>query len=151
MLDPAAANYWLPVDQYIGTEHAIMHLMYFRFFHKLMRDAGLVDLDERQAPAVSGHGAGRRLHYTGNSGERLGIPVDATVERDDKGRIIKATDPQGRELVYAGMSKMSKSKNNGIDPGDGGKYGADTVRLFKHVRFTGRNDAGVAVIRRGRG
>ena len=72
------------------------------------------------------------FYYTGNSGERVWVsPVDATVERDDKGRIIKATDPQGRELVYAGMSKMSKSKNNGIDPQEMvEKYGADTVRLF---------------------
>ena len=72
------------------------------------------------------------FYYTGNSGERVWVsPVDATVERDEKGRIIKATDPQGRELVYAGMSKMSKSKNNGIDPQVMvEKYGADTVRLF---------------------
>lgn len=113
MLDPAAANYWLPVDQYIGgIEHAIMHLMYFRFFHKLMRDAGLVDSDEPAKRLLcQGMVLADAFYYTGNSGERVWVsPVDATVERDDKGRIIKATDPQGRELVYAGMSKMSKSK-----------------------------------------
>ncbi|NRN14700.1 MULTISPECIES: leucine--tRNA ligase [Serratia] len=134
MLDPAAANYWLPVDQYIGgIEHAIMHLMYFRFFHKLMRDAGLVDSDEPAKRLLcQGMVLADAFYYTGNSGERVWVsPVDATVERDDKGRIIKATDPQGRELVYAGMSKMSKSKNNGIDPQEMvEKYGADTVRLF---------------------
>ncbi|QUJ06952.1 class I tRNA ligase family protein [Salmonella enterica subsp. enterica] len=58
MLDSKAANYWLPVDIYIGgIEHAIMHLLYFRFFHKLMRDAGMVTSDEPAAIAVSGHGA----------------------------------------------------------------------------------------------
>ena len=134
MLDPAAANYWLPVDQYVGgIEHAIMHLMYFRFFHKLMRDAGLVDSDEPAKRLLcQGMVLADAFYYTGNSGERIWVsPADAIVERDEKGRITKATDPQGHELVYAGMSKMSKSKNNGIDPQvmvD--KYGADTVRLF---------------------
>jgi leucyl-tRNA synthetase len=72
------------------------------------------------------------FYYTGHSGERIWVsPVDARVERDEKGRIIKARDPEGHELVYAGMSKMSKSKNNGIDPQVMvKKYGADTVRLF---------------------
>ncbi|MFZ4834341.1 leucine--tRNA ligase [Rouxiella sp. Mn2063] len=134
MLDPAAANYWLPVDQYVGgIEHAIMHLMYFRFFHKLMRDAGLVNSDEPAKRLLcQGMVLADAFYYTGNSGERVWVsPVDATVERDEKGRIVKATDPQGRELVYAGMSKMSKSKNNGIDPQVMvEKYGADTVRLF---------------------
>jgi leucyl-tRNA synthetase len=134
MLDPAAANYWLPVDQYVGgIEHAIMHLMYFRFFHKLMRDAGLVDSDEPAKRLLcQGMVLADAFYHTGSNGERIWVsPTDATVERDEKGRITKATDPQGRELVYAGMSKMSKSKNNGIDPQvmvD--KYGADTVRLF---------------------
>lgn len=134
MLDPAAANYWLPVDQYVGgIEHAIMHLMYFRFFHKLMRDAGLVDSDEPAKRLLcQGMVLADAFYYTGTSGERVWVsPVDATVERDEKGRIVKATDPEGRELVYAGMSKMSKSKNNGIDPQVMvEKYGADTVRLF---------------------
>ncbi|KAA8728902.1 leucine--tRNA ligase [Ewingella americana] len=134
MLDPAAANYWLPVDQYVGgIEHAIMHLMYFRFFHKLMRDAGLVNSDEPAKRLLcQGMVLADAFYYTGNGGERVWVsPVDATVERDEKGRIVKATDPQGRELVYAGMSKMSKSKNNGIDPQVMvEKYGADTVRLF---------------------
>lgn len=134
MLDPAAANYWLPIDQYIGgIEHAIMHLMYFRFFHKLMRDAGLVDSDEPAKRLLcQGMVLSDAFYYTGDSGERIWVsPTVATVERDDKGRIVKATDPKGRELVYAGMSKMSKSKNNGIDPQKiVEKYGADTLRLF---------------------
>ena len=134
MLDPAAANYWLPVDQYVGgIEHAIMHLMYFRFFHKLMRDAGLVNSDEPAKRLLcQGMVLADAFYYSGANGERNWVsPVDVTVERDEKGRITKATDPQGRELVYAGMSKMSKSKNNGIDPQVMvEKYGADTVRLF---------------------
>ncbi|MFJ1229143.1 leucine--tRNA ligase [Yersinia proxima] len=134
MLDPAAANYWLPVDQYVGgIEHAIMHLMYFRFFHKLLRDAGLVDSDEPAKRLLcQGMVLADAFYYTGSNGERIWVsPVDAIVERDDKGRIVKATDAEGHELVYAGMSKMSKSKNNGIDPQVMvEKYGADTVRLF---------------------
>jgi len=134
MLDPAAANYWLPVDQYVGgIEHAIMHLMYFRFYHKLMRDAGLVTSDEPAKRLLcQGMVLADAFYYLGDSGEQIWVsPADVDVERDDKGRITKAIDAQGRELVYAGMSKMSKSKNNGIDPQIMvKKYGADTVRLF---------------------
>ncbi|KHT28261.1 leucine--tRNA ligase [Pectobacterium carotovorum] len=134
MLDPAAANYWLPVDQYVGgIEHAIMHLMYFRFFHKLMRDAGLVTSDEPAKRLLcQGMVLADAFYYLGNNGERVWVsPTNVTVERDEKGRIVKAVDNEGRDVVYAGMSKMSKSKNNGIDPQVMvEKYGADTVRLF---------------------
>ncbi|GKX60551.1 leucine--tRNA ligase [Leminorella grimontii] len=134
MLDPAAANYWLPVDQYVGgIEHAIMHLMYFRFFHKLMRDAGLVNSDEPAKRLLcQGMVLADAFYYTSPTNERIWVsPKDVTVERDDKQRIVKAFDKEGRELVYTGMTKMSKSKNNGIDPQDiVEKYGADTVRLF---------------------
>lgn len=154
MLDPAAANYWLPVDQYIGgIEHAIMHLMYFRFFHKLMRDAGLVDSDEPAKRLLcQGMVLADAFYYTGNNGERNWVsPVDATIERDEKGRITKATDPQGRELVYAGMSKMSKSKNQRHRPaGNGGKIRRRYRASVYDVRVTGGNDAGMAGIRRGR-
>ncbi|MBK4724774.1 leucine--tRNA ligase [Pantoea agglomerans] len=134
MLDPAAANYWLPVDQYVGgIEHAIMHLLYFRFFHKLLRDTGLVNSDEPAKRLLcQGMVLADAFYYLGTSGERNWVsPVDVTVERDEKGRITKASDAEGHELVYAGMSKMSKSKNNGIDPQIMvERYGADTVRLF---------------------
>ncbi|MFW0697295.1 leucine--tRNA ligase [Pantoea sp. R13S299] len=134
MLDPAAANYWLPVDQYVGgIEHAIMHLMYFRFFHKLLRDAGLVNSNEPAKRLLcQGMVLADAFYYLGNNGERNWVsPVDVEVERDEKGRITKAVDTQGREVIYAGMSKMSKSKNNGIDPQlMVERYGADTVRLF---------------------
>ncbi|QYJ79648.1 leucine--tRNA ligase [Shewanella acanthi] len=135
MLDPTKANYWLPVDQYIGgIEHACMHLLYFRFFHKLLRDAGLVNSNEPAKQLLTqGMVLADAFYYTNDKGARVWVsPLDVvTTEKDDKGRITKAIDKDGNELVYTGMSKMSKSKNNGIDPQVMvEKYGADTVRLF---------------------
>src|SRR5699024_9906761 len=134
MLDPEQANYWLPVDQYIGgIEHACMHLLYARFFHKLLRDAGLVDSDEPfKRLLCQGMVLADAFYHTDTKGARTWVsPLDANVERDKKGRITRATDNQGNELAYTGMTKMSKSKNNGIDPQVMiEKYGADTVRLF---------------------
>ena len=135
MLDPAQANHWLPVDQYIGgIEHAILHLLYARFFHKLLRDQGLVDSNEpfkkllTQGMVLSD--AFFKLDEKGTKEWILLDDVDSQV--NDKGQIIGATQKStGDALEHAGMSKMSKSKNNGIDPQvmiD--KYGADTVRLF---------------------
>ncbi len=139
MIDPAKANYWLPVDQYIGgIEHAILHLLYARFFHKLLRDVGLVKCDE---PFKSLLCQGMVLAETfyreaDNGGQDWIAPNDVDVERDDKGIITKATSKvDGKPVISAGMSKMSKSKNNGIDPQEViKKYGADTVRLF--IMFT---------------
>ncbi len=134
MLDAEEANYWLPVDQYIGgIEHATMHLLYFRFFHKLLRDAGFVTSDEPADKLLcQGMVLADAFYYTSPTNERIWVsPTQVTLERDEKGRIIKATAPEGRELVHSGMTKMSKSKNNGIDPQEMvEKYGADTVRLF---------------------
>ena len=134
MLDKDESNYWLPVDQYIGgIEHATMHLLYFRFFHKLLRDAGFVTSDEPAKKLLcQGMVLADAFYYTSPTNERIWVsPTQVTLERDEKGRIIKATDPEGRELVHTGMTKMSKSKNNGIDPQEMvEKYGADTVRLF---------------------
>ena len=134
MLDKDEANYWLPVDQYIGgIEHATMHLLYFRFFHKLLRDADFVTSDEpAQKLLCQGMVLADAFYYTSPTNERIWVsPTQVTLERDEKGRIIKATDLEGRELVHTGMTKMSKSKNNGIDPQEMvEKYGADTVRLF---------------------
>lgn len=134
MLDVNAANYWLPIDLYIGgIEHAIMHLLYFRFFHKLLRDAGMVQSDEPAKQLIClGMVLADAFYYTGESGQRVWVsPLDVTTQRDEKGRIVSAVDKDGNQLVYSGMSKMSKSKNNGIDPQEMvDKYGADTVRLF---------------------
>ncbi|MDO6687621.1 MULTISPECIES: leucine--tRNA ligase [unclassified Agarivorans] len=134
MLDPEQANYWLPVDQYIGgIEHAILHLLYARFFHKLLRDSGLVDSDEPfKRLLTQGMVLADAFYYEDEKGGKVWVsPVDAVTEKDEKGRITSAKTAEGKALIYAGMSKMSKSKNNGIDPQimvD--KYGADTVRLF---------------------
>ena len=133
MVDKDAANYWLPVDQYIGgIEHAVMHLLYSRFFHKLLRDAGMVESDEPfKRLLCQGMVLADAFYYLDN-GTRVWVsPIDVQVTRDEKGNIVKAIDNEGHELVHEGMIKMSKSKNNGIDPEDMVKlYGADTVRLF---------------------
>lgn len=133
MLDTDKANYWLPVDQYIGgIEHACMHLLYARFFHKLLRDSGMVKSDEPFTRLLcQGMVLADAFYYTENGARVWVSPVDVKVERDEKGRIVKAVDNEGREVIHAGMTKMSKSKNNGIDPQlMVERYGADTVRLF---------------------
>ncbi|WP_151704090.1 leucine--tRNA ligase [Nitrincola alkalilacustris] len=135
MLDPTHSGYWLPVDQYIGgIEHAILHLLYARFFHKLMRDEGLVDSDEPFTRLLCQGMVLAETYYRddANGGKTWISPQDVITETDDKGRIISARHKaDGEPVMSSGMSKMSKSKNNGIDPQvmiD--RYGADTVRLF---------------------
>lgn len=135
MLDPEKANYWLPVDQYIGgIEHAILHLLYARFFHKLLRDVGLVSSDEpfKQLLCQGMVLAETFYRETDNGGKQWFSPQDITIERDEKGRITSAVlASDGKPVISSGMSKMSKSKNNGIDPQKViDQYGADTVRLF---------------------
>jgi leucyl-tRNA synthetase len=139
MIDPAKANYWLPVDQYIGgIEHAILHLLYSRFFHKLLRDVGLVECDEPYKKLLCQGMVLADTYYreADNGAQEWIAPNDVTVERDDKGQITSAISKvDGEAVISAGMSKMSKSKNNGIDPQSViQKYGADTVRLF--IMFT---------------
>ncbi len=135
MLNSEEANHWLPVDQYIGgIEHATMHLLYFRFFHKLMRDAGLVNSDE---PARKLLTQGMVLSDTFVTRDEKGIKhyhsaEEVEVEKDSKGKAISGKlVSTGEDVILAGMEKMSKSKNNGVDPQALiNEYGADTARLY---------------------
>ncbi|WP_035383178.1 leucine--tRNA ligase [Ferriphaselus sp. R-1] len=156
------AHQWLPVDQYIGgIEHAILHLLYARFFSKLMRDVGVFGEVGRKAPHPNpppgGEGAsGARsafqpldepfknlltqgmvvaptFYREGEGGKKLWInPADVDVATDERGRPVGATlKSDGQPVVIGGTEKMSKSKNNGVDPqAIIDQYGADTARLF---------------------
>ncbi|MET4568295.1 leucine--tRNA ligase [Rhodanobacter soli] len=129
------ANYWLPVDQYIGgIEHAIMHLLYFRFYHKLLRDAGMVHSDEPARNLLCQGMVIAETFYRDNAdGSKDWInPAAVEVQRDERGRVAGALlKADGQSVHIGGTEKMSKSKNNGIDPQTMvDKYGADTVRLF---------------------
>ena len=135
MLDKKAANYWLPVDQYIGgIEHAILHLLYARFFHKLMRDEGLIDSDEPFKDLLTQGMVVAETYYrtTANGGKDWFNPADVEVERDAKAKVIGARlKTDGLPVEIGGTEKMSKSKNNGVDPQAMiDAYGADTCRLF---------------------
>src|SRR5690606_30668101 len=135
MVDPAAANHWLPVDQYIGgIEHAILHLLYARFFHKLMRDEGLVNSDEPFTNLLTQGMVVAETYYRTlpNGGKDWFNPADVDVERDSKGKILSARlKSDGLPVEIGGVEKMSKSKNNGVDPQAMIEaYGADTCRLF---------------------
>ncbi|MDX1800506.1 MAG: leucine--tRNA ligase [Marinobacter sp.] len=135
MLDPDAANYWLPVDQYIGgIEHAILHLLYARFFHKLLRDVGLVNSSEPfKRLLCQGMVLADTFYREDDNGGKVWIsPSDVTVEKNDKGQVTAAYDSRDHQpVVNGGTTKMSKSKNNGIDPqAIIDQHGADTVRLF---------------------
>ncbi len=134
MLDPERANYWLPVDQYVGgIEHAILHLLYARFYHKLLRDEGLVTSSEPFKSLLCQGMVLAESFYKDIAGRKQWLsPSEVTVERDSKGLTLRAVETAtGEEVHSGGISKMSKSKNNGVDPQTAiDKHGADTVRLF---------------------
>ena len=128
-------DYWMPMDQYIGgIEHAILHLLYARFWTKVMRDMGLVTFNE---PFTNLLTQGMVLNDTYYREDAAGKktwynPAEVEVSTDERGRPLGAVlKADGQPVVIGGVEKMSKSKNNGIDPQaliD--QYGADTARLF---------------------
>jgi leucyl-tRNA synthetase len=133
-------QYWMPMDQYIGgIEHAILHLLYARFWTKVMRDMGLVKFDEPFTRLLT---QGMVLnHIFFRKGEKGGIeyfpPDEVAIVHDTEGRIVGATAKRdGAPVEYGGVGTMSKSKLNGVDPQDIiDRYGADTARLY--VMFAG--------------
>ena len=129
------ADYWMPMDQYIGgIEHAILHLLYSRFWTKVMNELGLVKFKEPATALLTQGMVLNDTYYTEEAnGKKTWInPDDVDVRFDDKGRPVSAKLTQTGVAVHiGGVEKMSKSKNNGIDPQaliD--QYGADTARLF---------------------
>jgi leucyl-tRNA synthetase len=134
MID-ARNDYWMPMDQYIGgIEHAVLHLLYARFWTKVMRDFGLVKFDE---PFTNLLTQGMVLNETYYREEASGKkhwfnPDDVTLTTDERGRPVSAVlKADGQPVSLGGIEKMSKSKNNGIDPQvQIEQYGADTARLF---------------------
>ncbi len=129
------ADQWMPVDQYIGgIEHAILHLLYARFWTRLMRDAGLIGIDEPfKRLLTQGMVLAETYYREDDSGRKIWFnPDDVEVQRDGKGGIASAVlEADGKPVTPGGIEKMAKSKNNGVDPQAlVDRYGADTVRLF---------------------
>ena len=135
LVDKEAADYWLQVDQYVGgVEHAILHLLYARFFHKMMRDEGLVSSDEPFKRLLTQGMVVCETFYRvlPNGSLDWVAPQEVVLERNTKGKIVAAKHRiDGLPVAVGGIEKMSKSKNNGVDPQEFiEKHGADTTRLF---------------------
>ncbi len=141
--DPETAAYWTPVDQYIGgDDHAVMHLIYARFWTKVMRDLGLVNFDEPFKRLLTQGMVVGETFFDDSTGKRIYFsPDQVSVKRDSKGRVTSAIvsepgavatgSPQHPQTVKHAIERMSKSKGNGVDPDEMVEiYGADAARLF---------------------
>src|ERR1019366_140330 len=130
----AGTRYWMPMDQYIGgVEHAILHLLYARFWTKVMRDMGLVEIDEPFTRLLT---QGMVLNHvwarqTPQGGIDYFPPEEVTPVADGEGRPSEGRLADGSAVEYRGMLKMGKTERNGVDPQELiDRYGADTARLF---------------------
>jgi leucyl-tRNA synthetase len=126
-------QYWMPMDQYIGgIEHAILHLLYARFWTKVMRDLGLVKIDEPFTKLLTQGMVLNEAFSRTTTGKQYFWAHELDIVRDEHAKVISATaKADGQPVTYEGWTTMSKSKNNGVDPQDLiEKYGADTARLY---------------------
>ncbi len=143
----ARNDYWMPMDQYIGgIEHAVLHLLYARFWTKVMKDFGLIHFDEPFTNLFTQGMLSKECFYREDDAgkKRWYYPAEIDVTYDDKGRPVGATSREdGQPVILGGMEKMSKSKNNVVEPKDIiEKFGADTARAY--VMFAGPPDQSAA-------
>jgi leucyl-tRNA synthetase len=139
----ARSGYWMPMDQYIGgIEHAVLHLLYARFWTRVMRDLGLVDFDEPFARLFTQGMLLNDCFYRedGSGRRRWFYPAEVDLRTDERGRVTGAVAREdGAPVMLGGVEKMSKSKNNVVEPRDIiARFGADTARAF--VMFAGPPD-----------
>ncbi|MBK6005429.1 leucine--tRNA ligase [Ramlibacter ginsenosidimutans] len=126
-------EYWMPMDQYIGgIEHAILHLLYARFWTKVMRDLGLVKIAEPFTRLLTQGMVLNEAFSRTNTGKQYFWAHELDIARDEHAKVISATaKSDGQPVTYEGWTTMSKSKNNGVDPQELiERYGADTARLY---------------------
>jgi leucyl-tRNA synthetase len=135
----ARNDYWMPMDQYIGgIEHAVLHLLYARFWTKVMRDMGLLHFDEPFAKLMNHGMLLNHIYYTRNDkgGKDFVPPLEVKPAHDAQGHVTGGIAADGTAVEYGGVGKMGKTERNGVDPQNLiDKYGADTARLF--VMFVG--------------
>jgi len=139
--DSKIANYWLPVDQYIGgVDHAVMHLLYTRFWTKVMRDIGLVNFDEPVKNLLTQGMVVGESFYSESKASYI-APDEVTIKRDEKGKVTRAVLNADDSPIRVAVEKMSKSKYNGVDPDDMiAIYGADAARIFSLFAAPAQNE-----------